>query len=84
MISWCFGSEDSLERKLASEMERVLTADPEEAAFSIQIPLYFLGRQLGHYGRARENPGHIRLFRQAAGQCKSGGLAPSLAGPMAP
>jgi len=54
--------------ELASEIERVLTADPEEAAFSIQIPLYFLGRQLGHYGRARENPGLIRLFRQTAGR----------------
>jgi glycosyltransferase involved in cell wall biosynthesis len=52
--------------ELATEIERVLKSDPEEAAFSIQIPLYFLGRQLGHYGRARENPGHVRLFRKAA------------------
>ena len=51
--------------ELAAEIERVLKANPEEAAFSIQIPLYFLGRQLGHYGRARRDPGHVRLFRKA-------------------
>jgi glycosyltransferase involved in cell wall biosynthesis len=50
--------------ELATEIEHVLKADPEEAAFSIHIPLYFLGRQLGHYGRARRDPGHVRLFRK--------------------
>jgi glycosyltransferase involved in cell wall biosynthesis len=49
--------------ELAAEVARVLEADPKEGAFSIQIPLYFLGRQLGHYGRSRRNPGHVRLFR---------------------
>lgn len=50
--------------ELAAEIMRVLNADPMEAAFSIHIPLYFLGRTLGHYGRARHDPGHVRLFRK--------------------
>jgi glycosyltransferase involved in cell wall biosynthesis len=49
---------------LATEIGSVLEAEPVEAAFSIRIPLYFLGRQLGHYGRTRRDPGHVRLFRK--------------------
>jgi glycosyltransferase involved in cell wall biosynthesis len=49
---------------LAAEIKQVLKANPKEAAFSISIPLYFLGRQLGQYGRARRDPGHVRLFRK--------------------
>lgn len=54
--------------ELAAEIERVLKANPEESAFSIRIPLYFLGRQLGQYGRARHDPGHVRLFRKTDGR----------------
>jgi glycosyltransferase involved in cell wall biosynthesis len=54
--------------ELAAEIERVLKANLEESAFSIQIPLYFLGRTLGHYGRARRNPGQVRLFRKSEGR----------------
>jgi glycosyltransferase involved in cell wall biosynthesis len=50
--------------ELAAEIQRVLQAEPEEAAFIIRIPLNFLGRQLGHYGRARRDPGHVRLFKK--------------------
>ena len=50
--------------ELADEIEALLDGDVEEVAFSIRIPLYFLGRELGHYGRAAQDPGHVRLFRK--------------------
>jgi glycosyltransferase involved in cell wall biosynthesis len=51
-------------RELADEIDALLDGDVEEAAFSVRIPLYFLGRELGHYGRAAQDPGHVRLFRK--------------------
>jgi glycosyltransferase involved in cell wall biosynthesis len=50
---------------LAAEIcELVSRDDREESAFSVLIPLYFMGRELGHYGRSRKDPGQVRLFRR--------------------
>jgi hypothetical protein len=50
---------------LRNEILRTLAApDLEEAGFRIRVPLYFLGRQLGHYGRSAHDPGRLRLFRR--------------------
>jgi (heptosyl)LPS beta-1,4-glucosyltransferase len=50
---------------LAAEIcDLVSRDDRKESAFSVHIPLYFMGRELGHYGRSRKDPGHIRFFRR--------------------
>jgi glycosyltransferase involved in cell wall biosynthesis len=49
---------------LRAEILRLLAKpDIPEAGFRIRVPLYFLGRQLGHYGREATDPGRLRLFR---------------------
>lgn len=49
---------------LAAEIQMTLArSEVSEAAFRLRIPLYFLGRELGHYGRTPRHAGHIRLFR---------------------
>lgn len=58
-------ADEQVTPQLAAEIEDLVRKqDREEVAFRIRIPLYFMGRELGHYGRARQDPGHIRLFRR--------------------
>lgn len=53
---------------LATEIDRNLAHGVPEVAFRVHVPTIFLGRPLGHYGRASSDPGHIRLFRKDAGR----------------
>jgi glycosyltransferase involved in cell wall biosynthesis len=58
-------SDEQVTPELAAEIrELVRLDDRSESAFSVHIPLYFMGRELGHYGRSRQDPGHIRFFRR--------------------
>lgn len=57
-------ADEEVTQSLAEEITRTVADQPVEAAFSIRIPLRFLGRQLGHYGRATHDSRHIRLFRK--------------------
>src|SRR5207244_9641141 len=56
-------ADEEVTADLASEVQVLLAGEVQESAFSIRIPLEFMGRRLGHYGRARRDPGHVRLFR---------------------
>ena len=49
--------------ELAEEIQAEL-AHPGFDAYRLFVPTYFLGRPLRHYGRARVDPGHVRLFRK--------------------
>jgi glycosyltransferase involved in cell wall biosynthesis len=64
---WIFSldADEEVTPELAAEIQEALS-DPEipEAGFRMRVPLYFLGRQLGHYGRSRHDIGHPRLFRK--------------------
>jgi glycosyltransferase involved in cell wall biosynthesis len=53
---------------LATEITEKLAHRLPEVGFRVHVPTFFLGRPLGHYGRASSDPGHIRLFRTDAGR----------------
>jgi glycosyltransferase involved in cell wall biosynthesis len=55
-------ADEEVTSELATEVQTLLAGEVGESAFSIRIPLEFMGRRLGHYGRARRDPGHVRLF----------------------
>ena len=56
-------------RNLATEIRDLVSkGDRNEAAFSALVPLRFMGRELGHYGRLRNDPGQVRLFRRGRAQ----------------
>jgi glycosyltransferase involved in cell wall biosynthesis len=57
-------ADEQVTDELAAEIARKLADDPAEGAFSIRIPLRLFGRNLGHYGRAPADPGHVRLFKR--------------------
>jgi glycosyl transferase family 2 len=49
---------------LAGEITDRLAGTPSESAFRMFRPTFFMGRPLAHYGRARRDPGLVRLFRK--------------------
>ncbi len=53
---------------LATEIEATIRQDGSAVAYRLSRPTYFLGRPLRHYGRARQDPGQIRLFRKGCGR----------------
>ncbi len=61
-------ADEEVTPELAAEIEKRLSGSPAESAFRVYIPTYFMGKVLGHYGRARDEPGHVRLFRKDAGR----------------
>lgn len=50
---------------LAAEIARIVE-QPNYDAYRLYRPTYFMGRPLRHYGRARLEPGHVRLFRRGS------------------
>jgi glycosyltransferase involved in cell wall biosynthesis len=53
---------------LAEEIEERLQREPVESGYRVYVPTFFMGRPLRHYGRARREPGHLRLFRKDRGR----------------
>ena len=49
---------------LADEIAARLSQQPVESAFRMFRPTFFMSRPLAHYGRARRDPGLVRLFRK--------------------
>jgi glycosyltransferase involved in cell wall biosynthesis len=64
-------ADEQVTPSLAAEVRNVIASERQEAAFRIRIPLYFMGRELGHYGRTRSDPGEIKLFRRGRGRFDS-------------
>ena len=58
-------ADERVSPELAKEIAANLASAPSFDAFRIHVPTYFMGRPLAHYGRASEDPGHIRLFRKS-------------------
>jgi glycosyltransferase involved in cell wall biosynthesis len=57
---------------LALEIQQVASAvGIAPGAYRLHRPTFFLGKPLGHYGRATNDPGFIRLFRKDAGRFDS-------------
>jgi glycosyltransferase involved in cell wall biosynthesis len=56
---------------LATEIQETLANDVAPVAFRLHRPTFFLGKSLGHYGRAARDPGFIRLFWKDAGRFDS-------------
>jgi (heptosyl)LPS beta-1,4-glucosyltransferase len=54
-------ADEEIPAELALEIERVVQA-PEHKAYRVLRPTFFMGRPLKHYGRARREPGQVRLF----------------------
>lgn len=61
-------ADEEVSPQLAAEIQERLTQDVPESAFRLLVPTYFMGRPLRHYGRARRDPGHVRLFRKDRGR----------------
>ncbi len=61
-------ADEEVTPELADEIRETLSGPVPVVAFRLHRPTFFLGRALGHYGRARTDPGHIRLFRRDAGR----------------
>jgi hypothetical protein len=57
-------ADEEVTEGLAREIRRRLANNPAESAFVIRIPLRMFGRNLGHYGRAATDPGHVRFFKK--------------------
>lgn len=57
-------ADEEVSPALGDEMQSALANDTPYAAYRLFVPTYFLGRWLRHYGRARRDPGHVRLFRR--------------------
>jgi glycosyltransferase involved in cell wall biosynthesis len=57
-------ADEEVSPALAGEIQSALASDDAHAAYRVFIPTYFLGKWLRHYGRARRDPGHVRLFRR--------------------
>jgi glycosyltransferase involved in cell wall biosynthesis len=57
-------ADEEVSPALAAQMQSALAGDPPHAAYRVFVPTYFLGSWLRHYGRARRDPGHVRLFRR--------------------
>jgi glycosyltransferase involved in cell wall biosynthesis len=49
---------------LAQEIDETLRQEPEESAYRVYRPTFFMGQPLRHYGRASKDPGLVRLFRR--------------------
>jgi glycosyltransferase involved in cell wall biosynthesis len=62
---WIFSldADEIVTQTLAHEIVRTVE-QPEYDAYRLYRPTYFMGRPLQHYGRARLEPGHVRLFRR--------------------
>ena len=58
-------ADEEVTPELAEEIREVVNHDVHKG-YRVLIPTYFMGRPLKHYGRARHDPGHIRLFRKDA------------------
>jgi glycosyltransferase involved in cell wall biosynthesis len=56
-------ADEVVTQNLVREIEKELLS-PRHLAYRVYIPTFFMGKPLGHYGRARRDPGHIRLFRK--------------------
>lgn len=56
-------ADEQVTPELAEEICDAVRQDAH-SAYRVFIPTYFMGRPLKHYGRARREPGHIRLFRK--------------------
>lgn len=65
--SWVFSldADEVVPPALAEEITRTVE-QPQYDAYRVYRPTYFMGRPLRHYGRARHEPGHVRLFRRGA------------------
>jgi glycosyltransferase involved in cell wall biosynthesis len=61
-------ADEEVSPALATEIQQSLLQDGSHAAYRIWRPTYFLGRPLRHYGRARHDPGQVRLFRAGQGR----------------
>lgn len=63
---WIFSldADEEVSPALRQEIEATLAREPEEAAFRLYRPTFFMGRPLAHYGRAAKDPGLVRLFRK--------------------
>lgn len=58
-------ADEQVTPELGIEICKLVSSDDRnESAFSVHIPLYFMGRELGHYGRSPKDPGHVRFFRR--------------------
>jgi (heptosyl)LPS beta-1,4-glucosyltransferase len=64
----CVDADEEVPPELAEEIQETVTRSPAEAAFRLYRPTFFMGFALRHYGREREDPGQLRLFRNGHGR----------------
>lgn len=63
---WIFSldADEEVSPPLAREMQLALATDGPNVAYRVFVPTHFLGKWLRHYGRARRDPGHVRIFQR--------------------
>jgi glycosyltransferase involved in cell wall biosynthesis len=61
-------ADEEVTPELATDIERVVESADAASGYRLRRVTYFLGRPLHHYGRARRDPGQVRLVAQGHGR----------------
>ena len=61
-------ADEEVSPQLAEQIAEVVGSVNASTGYRLQRITYFLGQPLHHYGRARRDPGQLRLFRQGHGR----------------